>query len=88
MKWAQIRVSGLKSGGRNTPRNVLTQTSRKRATTFVQGPLQASGWKNDVWTEGDAVRSTGAGAKEPRGDSGSDTPLLELFSCAWRAALA
>lgn len=54
----------------------------------MQGPLQASGWKNDVWTEGDAVRSTGAGAKQPRGDSGSDTPVLELSSCAWRAALA
>lgn len=34
------------------------------------------------------MSSTRAEAKQPCGDSRSETPVLELSSCAWRAALA
>lgn len=90
MTWVWIRVSGLKNGGRKTPRNVPTQTSRERnQTILMQGPLQAAGWKKDEGTEGDPASSTRPEARQPRGARGTEILVLELsFLAALSAALA
>lgn len=89
MTGAWIRVSGIKKGGRKTPRSIPTQTSSKKTPTLVQGPLQAAGWKKDEETEGDPVSSTTPVARQPGEDRGNETPVLELsLPAALSAALA
>lgn len=66
----------------------LPRSEGKEPQHFLNVLCRHQGGKNSVWTEGDAVSSTRADAKQPCGDSGSETLVLELSFCAWRAALA
>lgn len=82
-----IKVSGLKSGGRKSPTNVLTQIWRKRATTFLQCPLQASGWKKQRVDRGRCSEQHQGRGQTALWRQWVWNPCA-VSSCAWRAALA